>query len=638
MLDLLFLVFLAPLLGFLILAFTRGRLGETGSAVVGVGSVGISALLTALIGATFLSSPPEGGAYTQLLWTWMSVDGFAPAFALRLDGLSLTMMGVITGVGFFIHLFAAWYMRGDEAYARFFSYMNLFVASMLFLVLGDNLLFVYFGWEGVGVASYLLIGFWYQDAANGAAARKAFVVTRVGDTFMAIGLFILFHQFGTLEIQPLMAAVREGWAQGPAIATVAALLLLGGAVGKSAQLPLQTWLPDAMAGPTPVSALIHAATMVTAGVYLIARTHPLFEVAPYALDAVAWVGAITLLMAGFIALTQTDIKKILAYSTMSQIGYMFLALGVGAYQPAVFHLMTHAFFKALLFLSAGSVILACHHEQDIFRMGGLRKQIPLTYWCFLIGSLALIAFPYSSGYFSKEEILFEAWYSGEPALFWLGLAGAFMTALYTFRLIFIAFFGESHLGSADAHGQSAYAHDDGHAHDPGHGHGVTVPTGLSHHLPLIVLAVFSVIGGLIHLPLDGVLPARPFTEEQQGFMQTLGWISLGVSGAGVALAWLIYGSSYARSVRLRDSRNPLLLWWRAAFGWDWLYDRLFVKPYLFIVHINRRDGVDQLITLIPDGFRSLNGLLTQTQTGHLRWYAAALAGGAVLVIGATVFA
>ncbi|MGH8034975.1 MAG: NADH-quinone oxidoreductase subunit L, partial [Lysobacterales bacterium] len=436
MLDLLFLVFALPLAGFLILAFARGRLGETAAACVGVGSIGAAAALTALIGWQFLSHPPEGQVYTQALWQWLSVDSLTVRFSLRLDALSLVMMGVITGVGFFIHLFAAWYMRGDEGYDRFFSYMNLFVASMLFLVLGDNLLFLYMGWEGVGLSSYLLIGFWYKDAANGTAARKAFVITRVGDTFMAVGLFILWNELGTLHIQDVMARASEQWAVGAPLATICALLILGGAVGKSAQLPLQTWLPDAMAGPTPVSALIHAATMVTAGVYLVARTHVLFELSPVALACVGWVGALTALLAGFTALTQTDIKRVLAYSTMSQIGYMFLALGAGAWSAGIFHLMTHAFFKALLFLSAGSVILALHHEQDIFKMGGLRKDLPFVFWCFVVGGAALVAVPPTAGFFSKDEILWQAWATGHHGLAVAGLFGAFLTAIYTSRLIF----------------------------------------------------------------------------------------------------------------------------------------------------------------------------------------------------------
>ncbi|MGQ0500999.1 MAG: NADH-quinone oxidoreductase subunit L [Panacagrimonas sp.] len=613
MLDLLFLVFLLPLIGFVILAFSRGRMSESASAVVGVGSIGAAFLVAILCGMEFLKHPPEGGAFTQVLWNWISVGKLNVHLALRLDALSLVMTGVITGVGFFIHLFASWYMRGDENYDRFLAYMNLFVASMLFLVQGDSLAFLYFGWEGVGLASYLLIGFWYKDAANGAAARKAFVITRVGDTFMALGMFILFKEFGTLDIQELMAKVAVSWKDGPEISQLAALLILGGAVGKSAQLPLQTWLPDAMAGPTPVSALIHAATMVTAGVYLIARMHVLFEVAPSGLEMVGWVGAITALMAGFIALMQTDIKRILAYSTMSQIGYMFLALGAGAYQPAIFHLMTHAFFKALLFLSAGSVILALHHEQDIFKMGNLRNDLPFTFWVFLIGSLGLIAFPGTSGFFSKDEILFEAYANGHIGLYYAGLAGAFMTGLYTFRLIFIAFFGKARH------------------------HGVHVPHArLSHDLPLAVLAVFALLGGFIHLPLDSVLPRHAVSEAMEHQKHSLEAISVGVSLAGVALAWLIFGRSRERAEELRDSRNLLLRWWGAAFGFDWLYDKLFVRPYLAFVRANSADMFDQMIALIPDNLRMLNGWLAQSQNGMLRWYAAALGGGAVVVVAAVV--
>jgi NADH-quinone oxidoreductase subunit L len=612
-LDLLFLVFVFPIAGFLILAFARGRLAETPAAIVGVGSIGASALLTFAIGWEFLRSPPPDHAYVQLLWTWMSVDGFSPQFALRLDALSLTMLGVITGVGFFIHLFASWYMRGDDGYDRFFSYMNLFVASMIFLVLGDNLLFLYFGWEGVGLCSYLLIGFWYKDAANGAAARKAFVVTRVGDTFMAIGLFILFHELGTLNIQELLVKAPQEWAIGSEVATIAALLLLGGAVGKSAQLPLQTWLPDAMAGPTPVSALIHAATMVTAGVYLIARTHVLFELSPFALEMVGWVGAVTAIMAGFAGLAQTDIKRVLAYSTMSQIGYMFLALGAGAWGAGIFHLMTHAFFKALLFLSAGSIILALHHEQDIFRMGGLRRQLPFVFWVFLLGCLALIAFPGTSGFFSKDAILVQAWANGHHGLYYAGLFGAFMTALYTFRMVFIVFFGESRAREVHA------------------------PHGTDHTLPLAVLAVAAVLGGFIPLNLESVLP-QPRDAHPANAL-TLEIVSVLVSLSGVALAWLLFG----RDRRLAESLargnvlgNKLRELWLNAWGFDWLYDRLFVQPYLWFTRVNARDGVDLAIGLIPTSLRALHGALARTQTGRIRWYAAAVAGGAVFVLGAVI--
>jgi NADH-quinone oxidoreductase subunit L len=657
MLDLLFLVFLFPLMGFVILAFARGRMPEKLAAIVGVGTVGLSAALTAAIGWQFLTHPPQDMVYTQFLWTWMNVDGFTPQFALRLDALSLVMLGVITGVGFFIHLFASWYMRGDDGYDRFFSYMNLFVASMLFLVLGDNFLFLYFGWEGVGLSSYLLIGFWYKDAANGAAARKAFVVTRVGDTFMAIGLFLLFHELGTLNMQGAMLQAQLHWplvnGDGATLATICALLLLGGAVGKSAQLPLQTWLPDAMAGPTPVSALIHAATMVTAGVYLIARTHVLFELSPFALECVGWVGALTLLLAGFTALVQTDIKRILAYSTMSQIGYMFLALGAGAYQPAIFHLMTHAFFKALLFLSAGSVILAMHHEQEIFRMGGLRKQIPFVFWVFTIGCLGLIAFPGTSGFFSKDEILFEAWAHGHPGLYYAGLFGAFLTAVYTARMVFIVFFGEPRWKNAHGAGATVsgtagagagagldHEHHDvakasATAHATDH-HVIEAGHGVAHSLPLGVLAFFALVGGFIHLPLGSVLPSAPISEEMEHARHSIEFISVAVGLAGVALAWLLFHARPNLAQGLRKSFSLVHRFWKSAWGFDWLYELMFVRPYLWFVGINRNDGIDLALGGIPAALRAAHRQLARTQNGRTRWYVAAMGGGACLLIAAVV--
>ncbi|HSB94900.1 MAG TPA: NADH-quinone oxidoreductase subunit L [Spongiibacteraceae bacterium] len=614
--NLLFLTFLFPLLGFVLLAFARGRISENNAAVIGVGSIGLSALSAAWAGIDFLQHPPAGGAYTQVLWTWMNAAGFAPQFALRLDGLSLTMLGVITGVGFFIHLFASWYMRGEDGYERFFAYMNLFVASMLFLVLGDNLLFLYFGWEGVGLCSYLLIGFYYLDPANGLAARKAFVVTRVGDTFMAIGLFLLYREIGTLNIQEVLTLAPQHFSAGSGVITVIALLLLGGAVGKSAQLPLQTWLPDAMAGPTPVSALIHAATMVTAGVYLIARTHTLFELAPYAQYMVGAIGSITLVLAGFAALVQTDIKRVLAYSTMSQIGYMFLALGAGAWSGAIFHLMTHAFFKALLFLSAGAVILACHHEQDIFKMGGLRKKLPLVYACFLVGGGALAALPFiTAGFYSKDEILWEAYASGHIDFLIAGLLGALLTSIYTFRMIFIVFHGE----------EKTHAHP---------------LKGISYSLPLLVLLVLSTfIGALIHPPLANVLPAS--AGEHGGDMkEKLELLSGAVAIIGIAIAAFLYLGK--RTLVTAIANNPLgrLLsnWWRNAWGFDWLYDLLFVKSYLAIVNLNRRDGFDLAIGVVPRLTRVGHNLLSATENGRLRWYAATIGIGAVLILGAAILA
>ncbi|SFT92334.1 NADH-quinone oxidoreductase subunit L [Pseudomonas marincola] len=608
--NLLFLTFVFPLLGWLLLSFSRGRISENLAALIGVGSVGLSALTAAWVILQFNINPPADGVFTQVLWQWMDVDGFAPSFTLYLDGLSVTMLGVVTGVGFLIHLFASWYMRGEEGYSRFFSYTNLFIASMLFLVLGDNLLFLYFGWEGVGLCSYLLIGFYYKHTANGNAALKAFIVTRIGDVFMAIGLFILFQHLGTLNIQELMVLAPQKYVAGDTWLWLATLMLLGGAVGKSAQLPLQTWLADAMAGPTPVSALIHAATMVTAGVYLIARTHGLFLLTPDILELVGIVGGVTLVMAGFAALVQTDIKRILAYSTMSQIGYMFLALGVGAWDAAIFHLMTHAFFKALLFLASGAVINACHHEQNIFKMGGLWKKLPLAYASFIVGGSALAALPLiTAGFYSKDEILWEALASGHSYLLYAGLVGAFLTSIYTFRLIFIAFHGEA---KTEAHA----------------GHGI------AHSLPLMVLIVLSTfIGALITPPLAGVLPesvGHAGGEAQHGLEITSGVIAI----AGILLAAMLFLGK--RKVVSSIAHSPvgrfLSAWWFAAWGFDWLYDKLFVQPYLLITHLLRRDPFDRIIGLVPRFVRVCNVLLASTVTGKLRWYAMSIAGGAVLVL------
>ncbi|GLX14664.1 NADH:ubiquinone oxidoreductase subunit L [Pseudomonas straminea] len=614
--NLLFLTLLFPLIGWFILAFSRGRLSEGAAAIVGVGSVGLSALTTAWIMWQFNVAPPADGVYTQTLWQWMSVDGLAPSFTLYLDGLSLTMLGVVTGVGFLIHMFASWYMRGEEGYSRFLSYTNLFIFSMLLLVLGDNLMTLFFGWEGVGLCSYLLIGFYYKHVPNGNAALKAFIVTRIGDVFLMIGLFLLFLNLGTLNIQELMVLAPQKYAAGDTWLWLATLMLLGGAVGKSAQLPLQTWLADAMAGPTPVSALIHAATMVTAGVYLIARTNGLFLLTPEILELVGIVGGVTLVLAGFAALVQTDIKRILAYSTMSQIGYMFLALGVGAWDAAIFHLMTHAFFKALLFLASGSVIHACHHEQNIFKMGGLWKKLPLAYASFIVGGSALAALPLITvGFYSKDEILWEAFASGNSGLLYAGLLGAFMTSIYTFRLIFIAFHGEQ---KTDAHA----------------GHGI------AHNLPLIVLIVLSTfIGAWITPPLAGVLPqsaGHAGGEAKHSLEIVSGCIAL----AGILLAAMLFlgKRSFVSAVASSAPGRFLSAWWFAAWGFDWLYDKIFVQPYLFFCRVLARDPIDGAIGIVPRLARGGHGVLSRSETGHLRWYAISIAGGAVLVLAAVLLA
>jgi NADH-quinone oxidoreductase subunit L len=609
--NLLPLTFAFPLLGYFLLSFSRGRLSENLAAIIGVGSVGLSALTSAWIIWQFNVAPPAAGVHTQLLWQWLDVAGFRADIGLHLDGLSLTMLGVVTGVGFLIHLFASWYMRGEEGYSRFFAYTNLFIFSMLLLVLGDNLLLLYFGWEGVGLCSYLLIGFYFKERKNGNAAMKAFIVTRVGDVFMAFGLFILFVQLGTLNIQELLTLAPQRFAEGDLWITLATLALLGGAVGKSAQLPLQTWLADAMAGPTPVSALIHAATMVTAGVYLIARTHGLFLLAPEVLELVGLVGAVTLVLAGFAALVQTDIKRILAYSTMSQLGYMFLALGVQAWDAAIFHLMTHAFFKALLFLASGAVIHACHHEQNIFNMGGLWKKLPLAYASFVVGGCALAALPLvTAGFYSKDEILWEAFASGHQGLLYAGLAGAFLTSLYTFRLIFTAFHGEA---KTQAHA----------------GHG------LAHNLPLAVLIVLSTfVGAWIAPPLAGVLPesiGHAGGEAKHSLEIASGAIAL----AGIVLAALLFlgRRSLVNAVAQSAPGRLLGAWWYAAWGFDWLYDKLFVQPYLLLCRLLARDPIDATIGLVPRTAQGSHTLLSRSETGRLRWYAVSLVGGAVLLLG-----
>ena len=483
-----------PFTGFLLLALVGERLSRRVVAFIATGAVGLSAVAAGLTAISFLSAQPAANSYSQTVWVWLDVAGFHPGVAFYIDALSLVMILVITFVAFLIHLYSTEFMiEEEEGYSRFFAYINLFVGSMLTLVLADNFLLLYLGWEGVGLCSYLLIGFWYKVPEYGYAARKAFVVTRVGDTALAAGLFLLFTHLGTLQIQEVMLRARESWPPGSMLAIITALMLLGGAVGKSAQLPLQTWLPDAMAGPTPVSALIHAATMVTAGVYLIARTHVLFTLAPAVLALVAIVGAVTLLLAGFSALTQWDIKRVLAYSTISQIGYMFLALGVGAWPAAIFHFMTHAFFKALLFLGAGCVIQAQGEEHDMFKMGGLRRELPVVFWTFLIGCGALSAVPLvTAGFYSKDMIIWQVYASARGGV-WLwaaAIAGALLTSMYTFRMVTLTFFGR--LGKK-----------------------VNRLPGWRMSLPLVVLAVLSIIAGFVDVPhiLGGVPVLSAFLER-----------------------------------------------------------------------------------------------------------------------------
>ena len=608
--DYLWIVPALPLAGFVALFVTQGRLPDKAVACVGAGSVGLAALAALFVGYAFVRS--GASEHVATLWTWMAVGGFEPALALYLDSLSLVMMGVITGVGFLIHLYATGYMWKDheepEGYSRFFAYMNLFVFAMLMLVLGDDLLVLFLGWEGVGLCSYLLIGFYHKDPANGYAARKAFVVTRVGDTALALGLFLLFWEVGTLQIQGALSQVAL---MDQGTATLICLLLLGGAVGKSAQLPLHTWLPDAMAGPTPVSALIHAATMVTAGVYLIARMQGLYLVSDDARHVVAVVGLLTLLTASFSALVQTDIKRILAYSTMSQIGYMFMALGVGAWSAAIFHLMTHAFFKALLFLAAGSVILALRHEQDVFMMGGLRKKLPVPFWSMAIGSLGLVAFPLTAGFFSKDAILLTAWNEAGWLYWGGGVLAAGLTALYTARMMFLTFWGEVH----------TEPHDYSHAN-------LARP---NMWLALLALCALSIGGGWFGIGvLDDLLGAVAAVDSH---FSPVALITMGVPLLMIGVGWVLFGgrtdlTNWFGFVFVRILRR----FFSSGWGFDWLYDWIFARPFVWLVKINKSDIVDWLYRITAGCARAFHYLSALTQTGRLRWYAANMAIGLIVLL------
>jgi NADH-quinone oxidoreductase subunit L len=610
--NLLWLIPTLPFLGFTILVLSSGRMSRERARMVGVGSVVLAFLTTIYIATEYYAAAhtgAHGGGFTVSLWPWIMAGDLNLNFSLYLDGLSLSMLFVITGVGSLIHLYASGYMWDDPDYTRFFTYMNLFVAAMLMLVLADNLVLMFLGWEGVGLCSFLLIGFWYKDRENGYAARKAFVVTRVGDTAFAIGLFLLFRELGTLEIQEILHLAPEHFEMGANMPTLISALLLGGAAGKSAQIPFQTWLPDAMAGPTPVSALIHAATMVTAGVYLIARCHPVFLLSPTVMTMVASVGLITLLVAGFTALNQWDIKRVLAYSTMSQIGYMFLALGVEAWDSSIFHLMTHAVFKALLFLTAGSIILALHHEQDIRKMGGLRKQLPVPFWCFLIGSACLIALPPTSGFWSKEPILLAAW-EANP-IFWVGaVLGAFLTAVYTTRLMIMVFFG----------------------HPEGGPPKTDEPKGWQLHPPLLILAGLSLVAGMVNLPAADVLPHAhehhpPLWVEIIGIVLPL---------VGIFIGYQVFQKNQWQALRFA-SFDKLRKFFASGWGFDWLYDKVLVKPFLGLAAANRNDIID----LIPKGVVTASSqcyyFFSRGQNGQLRFYVATMAAAAIMVISLALF-
>ncbi len=618
MLEYLWVVPLLPLLGFATLTLAGGALGVRGRAIVGVGSTGLTAALSIAMASVFLASGQE--AFGEVLWRWISIGNFTPAFGLYLDPVSLCWMLITSVVGFLIHLYSSHAMEADSGHRRYFAYLNLFVGAMLLLVLGKNLLVLFLGWEGVGLCSYLLIGHWFQEHDNVMAARKSFIVTRVGNAALMAAMFLLFTQLGTLDIQPMVHQANSQWATGSAVANIAAVLILLGAVGKSAQLPLQTWLLDAMAGPSPVSALIHAATMVTAGVYLIARLHVLYALAPAVQTTVAVIGLATLLLSATSALTQNDIKRILAYSTISQIGYMFLALGAGAWSASVFHFMSHAFFKALLFMASGSILLALNDEHDIHRMGDIRRRMPWVFWPFLAGSLSLAALPLvTAAFYSKGLILSGAFKAPGGHWLWAGaILGALLTAIYTFRMFYTAFLGE-------AHGQVAQQPD------------------WRAKTTFATLGFLALAGGFIGIPayLGGFEPLIDFLRtalpDAPGRLGEPTEVLLELLAAfaailGIALAWRWYRPG-SKAMKPETFDRGVATFWFNGWGFDALYEFLFRQPYDRLSHTGRNDWIRG----VPTGARRLcelgNRVLVVSQTGQIRWYVAGLGTGAVILTG-----
>jgi NADH-quinone oxidoreductase subunit L len=652
---------LFPLLGFLVNASFGRRLSKTISGGVASAVMVASFAVSAVTVWRLAALPAEERAIEQTLYTWIASGDFVLDLALRVDPLSAVMILVVTGIGSLIHIYSTAYMHdeADSEYARYFSYLNLFAAFMLVLVLGSNFLVLFVGWEGVGLCSYLLIGFWFKKPSAIDAGKKAFVVNRIGDYAFILGMLLLFARFGTLDFQQLAGMVAgippEVGVFG--VMSIASLLLFVGATGKSAQIPLYVWLPDAMEGPTPVSALIHAATMVTAGVYMIGRNAVLFSHAPEALMIVAVVGALTALMAATIGLVQNDMKRVLAYSTVSQLGLMFLAMGVGAFGAGIFHLYTHAFFKALLFLGAGAVIHALHGEQDIRNMGGLKRDLPITYWTFLIGALAIAGVPLLSGFFSKDELLFEAFREGHTVLWLIGAMASLMTAAYMFRLVFLTFHGERrHDAPAPAHQledeSGAQAHHDAHGagaqpHD--------APPAMA--FALIVLALGSVLAGYVGVPhaLGGhnqlaawLAPsfAAPgaiaegvhvVTEAEAALEFTLMGVSTAIAFGGIGIAVLIWlrRPQIAASLAMRyPGLHRLLL---NKYFVDEAYAAAVVQPMRVGSERMLWRGFDvRVIDGAVNGAGAVvagsAGVLRLIQTGSVRTYAGSMLIGVVLIL------
>ena len=617
--------------------------------------------------------------HIETLGTWISAGSFSAAFGFYLDQLSMIMVLVVTGVGFLIHIYAVGYMAHEGGYYRFFAYLNLFMFFMLTLVLANNYLLMFVGWEGVGLASYLLIGFYFLKDSAADAGKKAFIVNRIGDFAFLIGMFLLIQHFGTLNYDGVFNALKDSSKYpveaGFGFLTITALCLMFGATGKSAQVPLYVWLPDAMEGPTPVSALIHAATMVTAGIYMIARSHAIFNLAPHALEVVAIIGCLTAIFAATMGMAQTDIKRVLAYSTVSQLGYMFLACGAAAYSAAIFHLMTHAFFKALLFLGAGSVIHALSGEQDMRRMGGLWRKIPKTFWVMTIATIAIAGIPPFAGFFSKDQILGEVFASktAGPIMWVVGVITAGITSFYMFRLWFMTFFGErradadlgdAHLMAAPARAPAAAGHDD-HGHDDhGHGNGVHESPWIMIG-PLVVLAVLSFVGGWVGVPafmkghneiehfLAPVMHSTEFEVRQLSTAEVaekeaestkernqeliLAGTSVAVALIGFFFAWLLYYKSPGLPDKITGKIHGIYLVVLHKYYVDEGYGLLLVKPLLALSTVVFWRGVDQgvidgLVNGAGSTSQGIGNELRRMQSGNIRSYAAWVALGGAAVI------
>ncbi|MCC7052037.1 MAG: NADH-quinone oxidoreductase subunit L [Gemmatimonadaceae bacterium] len=615
------LIVLLPLTGFLLNGVLNTALGgRTGTERL-AGIIGCAFPLAAFALSVLAVLQLQANGFAPVnepLYRWAAVGDLTFDIAFHLDRLSAVMLLVVTGVGTVIHVYSTGYMHGDRSFGRFFAYLNLFLFFMLLLVLGRSLLVLFAGWEGVGLASYLLIGFWFDDAANARAGRKAFITNRIGDAAFLLGMFLLHRAFGTFDMDTINGAFLTGNGALLVSANLVGVLLLIGATGKSAQIPLYVWLPDAMAGPTPVSALIHAATMVTAGVYLVARLSGVFMHAPAASAVMAVIGVATAFLAATIAIVQTDIKKVLAYSTISQLGFMFLALGVGAYGVAIFHVVTHAFFKACLFLGAGSVIHALGGEQDVRKMGGLRTKIPLTFWTFAIATAAIAGIPGLAGFFSKDEILWYAFASsrgGAPWLWAVAAATALLTAIYMFRLLWLTFLGPSRMSHEVEH----------HVHES-----PPSMTGV-----LLLLAVLSAVGGYVSVPhfLEPMLGLPPVVESREHLETLLLGVSVVLAFAGLGIAAWFYGRP-SRAESVKQSLLPLHRLLSGKYFVDELYERLFVTPLAWVSeHVFLRGGDKLVLDGTLHGIAALAqrtaGLFGRLQTGSLHLYALMVMAGIV---------